>query len=78
MGVFYLRQIFQAAQELGITNDFIWVGGDTFALYEFFGLPVDGALAVTFTTARDSKFEEHYQSLTPANRPDNPWMEKQW
>ncbi len=59
-------------------NRFIWVGGDTLALYDFFGLPVDGALAVSFTTAQSSEFENHFNSLTPGNTPESPWMKKQW
>ena len=78
MGVFYLRQIFQAAKYLGLSNEFIWIGGDTFALYSFEDLPVDGALSITFTSARSKEFEQYYKTLTPANLPTNPWMPKQW
>ena len=78
MGVFYLRQIFEAAKSLGMSNEFFWIGGDTFALYSFEDLPVDGALSITFTSARSNDFEDHYRTLTPANLPKNPWMPKQW
>ena len=78
MGTFYLRKIFEAVESLGISNQFIWVGGDTFALYRFSKLPVDGALSITFTSARHKGYEDHYKTLTPANLPDNPWMLKQW
>ncbi len=78
MGVFYLRQIFEASKQLGFVDHFVWIGGDTFALYDFSNLPVDGALSISFTAARNREFEEHYRTLTPANLPNNPWMEKQW
>ncbi len=71
------RGFFHSAGKRSNSIEFVWIGGDDLQ-YEYYGAPSDGMFTFHFAVGEPTDFFKQYQTLTPSENQQDPWMPDLW